>query len=275
LGKVFNTLIEPPMDREAHGDRQFVTALARGLEVLRAFQPGDRLLGNQELAERTKLPKPTISRLTHTLTLLGYLEYSSRHEKYSLGTPVLALGYAFLNNIGIRKIARPHMQEFADYAAASVALGNRDRLQMTYLELAHGSTTVSLRLDVGARIPIQQSALGIAFCSALPESERDFLLSAIQRVEGSHWPQVKKRMTAGFREIEKNGFCVSLGAFQRTINGVGVPLVTPNGSNVYAVNCSGPAFQLSEARMREEIGPRLVHTVRNITAELLHQPTGV
>ncbi|MDH3232081.1 MAG: helix-turn-helix domain-containing protein, partial [Alphaproteobacteria bacterium] len=53
-------------------DRQFVTALARGLEVLRAFQEGGPL-GNQEIARRTGLPKPTVSRLTHTLKQLGYI----------------------------------------------------------------------------------------------------------------------------------------------------------------------------------------------------------
>jgi DNA-binding IclR family transcriptional regulator len=271
LGKVFEKLLELPSGAEENSDRQFVTALARGLEVLRAFQPGDGLLGNQELAERTKLPKPTISRLTHTLTLLGYLEYSSRHEKYALGTPVLALGYAFLSNIGIRKTAKPHMQELADAVGASVALGNRDRLQMTYIELAHGSSTVALRLDVGARIPIQKSALGMAFLYGLPSSERDFLLQAIQRAEGANWAKVKKRINTAFKEIDKDGFCVSLGTFERTINGVGAPLVIGNGSSVYSFNCSGPAFQLTEARLREEVGPRLVHTVRNIASEALHQ----
>ena len=52
----------------AHGDRKFITALARGLEVLRVFTPTEGLLGNGEIAERTGLPKPTVSRLTYTLT---------------------------------------------------------------------------------------------------------------------------------------------------------------------------------------------------------------
>ena len=45
-------------------ERQFVLALARGLEILRSFEPGDRLLGNQDISRRTGLPKPTVSRLT-------------------------------------------------------------------------------------------------------------------------------------------------------------------------------------------------------------------
>jgi hypothetical protein len=47
-------------------DRHFVTALARGLDVLGAFRPQDQMLGNMELARRSALPKSTVSRLTYT-----------------------------------------------------------------------------------------------------------------------------------------------------------------------------------------------------------------
>ena len=75
-------------------DRRFVTALARGLDVLRAFRPGDAQLANREIAARTNLPRPTVSRLTHTLTQLGYLVHESETERYRLGSAVLSLGIA-------------------------------------------------------------------------------------------------------------------------------------------------------------------------------------
>src|SRR5438552_3903344 len=111
--------------RAAPRDRQFVETLARGLEILRAFSPHRALLGNQEIARYTGLPKPTVSPLTYTLTKLGYLTYSDRLGKYQLGAPALGLGYAVLSSMGIRQVARPHMQQLADYADASVALGSR------------------------------------------------------------------------------------------------------------------------------------------------------
>ncbi len=46
------------------GDRRFVSALARGLQVLRCFKLGEERLGNQQLAERCQLPKSTVTRLT-------------------------------------------------------------------------------------------------------------------------------------------------------------------------------------------------------------------
>ena len=119
-------------------DRNFVTALARGLELLRAFGTGEEYLGNAELSNRTHIPRPTVSRLTYTLTQLGYLQHNRHLEKYRLGPGVLALGYRFLANMGIREIARPHLQHFADATDCNVSLGGADRSDMVYLETCHG-----------------------------------------------------------------------------------------------------------------------------------------
>ena len=54
-------------------ERKFVVALARGLDLLRAFKPGETMLGNRDFVERTGLPKATVNRLAYTLTVLGYL----------------------------------------------------------------------------------------------------------------------------------------------------------------------------------------------------------
>ncbi len=123
-------------------DRQFVTALARGLEVLRCFKPRDRHLGNQDIAERTGLPKPTVSRLTYTLTRMGYLYHDEKLGKYQLGTGVLSLGFSLLTNMDVLKIARPMMQELADYSHTVVSVGTRDQtgdllIQSVYRRVLH------------------------------------------------------------------------------------------------------------------------------------------
>jgi len=247
-------------------DRQFVTALARGLEVLRVFKPGDVWLGNQDLAERTGLPKPTVSRLTYTLTQLGYLLYSEELGKYRLGAGVLALGYAMLAGMDIRERARPLMQRLADEVNAAVSLGTRDRLNMVYLETCRGPGALTLRLDVGSRIPIGTTAMGRALLAALPDSERDYLLSHLRKHHGRDFAPILKGVEAAVRDVKTRGFCFSVGDWQRDVHAVGAPLVAPDGSAVFALNCGGPSFLLTREKLETEIGPRLAELARHLCA---------
>jgi DNA-binding IclR family transcriptional regulator len=104
----------------AREERQFVTALARGLDILRCFSRKDRELGNTEIATRTGLPKATVSRLTFTLTQMGYLTYTPGTGRYALSVGVLAFSNAYLGTLDVRNVARPLMQELADDLTATV-----------------------------------------------------------------------------------------------------------------------------------------------------------
>src|SRR6202166_4990523 len=157
---------------KAPADRHFVNALGRGLERLACFRHGDRMLGNQDLARRCGLPKSTVSRLTNTLTKLGYLVFVEESAKYSLGTATLSLGSAMLARLNIRKLAHPLMQDLAEFGQCMVSLGSRDRLSMIYIDAVRGSAAITLSLDIGARIPIATTAMGRAYLTAVSERER-------------------------------------------------------------------------------------------------------
>lgn len=255
----------------AEGDRQSVRALERGLEVLRCFRPGDRFLGNQEIAGRTGLPKPTISRLTHTLTKLGYLGYSEKFGKYHLDSAVLALGYSFLVNMDVRRIARPLMQELAEYAQASVALGVQDRLSMLYIEAYRSSATVTLTLDVGSQIPIATTSMGRALLCALPDAERESLLGQIQLRNEADWPRIKSGIEQAMKDYTERGFCLSLGEWKRDVHAVAAPFIPSDGSRILVFSCVGAAFQLRRHMFEDDIGPRLLNLITNVRETLDRQ----
>lgn len=262
--------MDAPVNEDEH-DRQFVTALARGLEVLRAFGPNDVGLGNLELAERTGLPKPTVSRLTHTLTRLGYLAAIEETGKYQLDVGVLALGYSFLAGVDIRKRARPLMQRLADTANGAVALGSRDRLSMVYLENCRGPGALTLRLDVGSRIPIGTTAMGRAFLAALPEAERAYLLAHVKKRASKEFPSIRDGIAEAVEDLRTRGFTLSIGDWQPEVNAVGVPLISLDGSVAFALNCGGPSFTMPRERLEQEVGPKLVTLAR----ALVHGPVAV
>lgn len=257
-----------PTEAEGSEDRQFVTALARGLEILRAFRAGDGPLGNQDLVQRTGLPKATVSRLTYTLMKLGHLTYLERLGKYRIGPTVLALGYQALGSLTVRHVARPHLQAFADYGNLAVALGSHDRLSMIYLETCQGKDTMTLRLDIGTRIPLATTAMGRAFIAGLPERERRYLLDRMSRRYQSRWKTLKRRIDLAIHEVEERGFCTSFGDWQSDIHGVGVPLQLPDGAGLMALNCGGEHFLVTRERLMGDLGPRLVSVAMAIRAGL-------
>jgi DNA-binding IclR family transcriptional regulator len=254
--------------RKVATDRSFVVALSRGLDVLRAFQPNDGLLGNQEIAARTKLPKPTISRLTYTLTKLGYLTPVPRFEKYQLAPSAMALGYAALANLGVRHLSEPYREQIMRETGGAVAVGGRDRHSMIYFGQSRDGLTLGVQLDVGSRIPIATTAMGRAFLWALGIDERAALLRELREHYGSRWPKMRDGIERSGETIARHGFAISAREWQDDVAAVGVALKLNDGTGPYAFNCGAPAFRFTEDRLLSDIGPRLVAMVRNIEAAL-------
>ena len=243
-----------------------MTALARGLEILRSFQQGDRLLGNAEIAERTGLPKSTVARLTKTLTTLGYLSFDARLEKYQLGTGVLSLGYALLSSLEVARIAAAPMRELADFGKVNVGLAAPDRLDMVYIEVAIGSGNTFYQLSPGLRIPIEATAAGQAFLSTLPPRDQKALLDHLRKARPQRFPQAIAELNRATEDLSQQGFCIA--EWQPDIIAAAAPLLEPDGSCKFVFNCGGPKYMLTRERLGAELGPRLVSMMNNVRRHL-------
>lgn len=251
------------MNQEKNEDRQFVTALARGLEILRCFGKAGPVLGNQDLAAMTNLPKPTISRLTHTLVQLGYLKNVPGTHQLQLDIGVLALGQRLLNNLAIKNVAHPYMQELADYSKSAVAISARDRLQMLYLHVVQGESNSTMRRPIGSMLPIHSSAMGRACLAAMPLDERNFILEHLQHKHTEEeWSVINEKLTQSFQDYQELGCCFSIGEWHSNVNAVAVPLILQD--DLFVFNCGGPNFQLNEQFLKQDVAPRLINMVVNI-----------
>ncbi|HTQ78142.1 MAG TPA: IclR family transcriptional regulator [Burkholderiales bacterium] len=262
------SLTPPVYSYEHEGDRQFATTLARGLEVLRCFSPLEATLGNKEISVRTGLPKPTVSRLTYTLTKLGYLRHNMRLGKYQLGSAVLSIGYPLLASMSARQVARAHMKELADYCNGSVSMGIRDRLSMVYVESSRNNNGLATLPDIGTAVPIAQSVIGRAFLAACNPQEREAVLNQMKVKEPEMLRRNRAQIDKSLEDIRGRGFCIAIGELRRETGGAGVPMRrTPDGE-IIAFNCVVPAFLLKKGQLEEDIGPRLVAMVRNVEAAI-------
>jgi DNA-binding IclR family transcriptional regulator len=247
---------------------QFVSAVARAFAILRCFEHGERYLGNQDIARRTGLPKPTVSRLAFTLSSLGYLSYSPSQEKYALGTGVVALGHAFMKANDVLAIARPLMQELAQYTQAAVMIGAADGLRMLVLEVSQGDPTFQMKLESGARVPHGSTALGRADLAARPLEVFNQTLAELEHEsEPGVWPKIRAGIVRARQDYENFGFCFSLGDWNPDVYAIGVPMVSADRTRVLAFNCSGRVSMMTREKLVQDFGPRLL-ALRNTVYEI-------
>jgi len=245
-----------------------VSALERGISVLRCFTEDRRVLSPTELSRLTAIPRPTATRLASTLCTLGFLTQDPATDGYMLGPGVVSLARVFLAGLDVRAAARPHMQALAEVYGGSVYLGVRDGTEMVLIEACRArSSMLAARMDVGSRIPMASSALGRAYLSAIDNAEREALIETLRLARGAEWSLVAPGLQRAIDEAHRSGWCLSVGEFHREINSVSVPLVGPN-DEVMALNCGGAAFAFTEDKLRNEVAPRLLATTRDIANEI-------
>ncbi|RZL90395.1 MAG: IclR family transcriptional regulator [Variovorax sp.] len=250
----------------ARDDRRFVTALARGLELLSCFRPQDRWLPHQELVRRTGLAHATVSRLTFTLVELGYLRHRPAAGEYALSPAVLALGFSMLSTFDIGRAARPIMQALADRAQAAVSLGVRHELSMIYVAHCRSSARLTLGLDVGTRLPIAVTAMGRAVLCAVSDAERERLSRALQANDPAQWPALRAGLARSAGLYSERGFVDSISDWEADIAAIGVPVEIGAGKEPFGLTIGGPTTHLHGPFLYDELGPALVQAARDITS---------
>ena len=253
--------IEPPTENDVG---QHASALVRGLQILRAFTPADASLGNQDLIDRTGLPKATISRLTYTLVGLNYLIYDSVLGRYSIGPATVSLGYSGLSTSAVIYMAKPLMQALAFETGVAVAMGMRDGLEMVYVANCRPETPVTLRLNVGSRLPIWKTSMGLAYMCAMETPVREALVDRLLATYPDSRDEIQGALDRGLESYARDGFVTSFGDWYSYINAVGIPFRPTDGSQLVAITCGG----IKDLAPVEECLSSFVPKLRKLIKEL-------
>lgn len=252
-------------------DRQYVTALARGLEILRCFSARKPELGTTEIAQLTGLPQPTVWRLCHTLIKCGYLAPAPSKDKLRIGAGVLSLGYEAIGAIDIGDLAQREMQTVADDFSAAVSLSIPDRLDMVIVKRAQSNSRLVVNLQVGSRLPIAASTMGWAYMAVIPAQQRAQLLQRLEAHYGRRdWSAIWQKATAAIKNYQKTGYTLSGGTYDPEINAIAIPIQPDNDGQFFAMACGAPAAAIPVKTFQAEIAPRLIRVGEIIRAALSH-----
>ena len=238
-------------------DRQFVTALGRGLIILAAFEHNERLT-HQQLCQMTELPKATITRLIHTLTTLGFLR-TSDYGQYQLGSSAVRLSATAWSRHDMVAAAEPLLRQFASENEVSVNLATEVEGEMRYHACCRSPARLSVNLQVGSAVPVARTAIGRAFYAASSQARQAVVISNLQEnLPVEEYNDAQTALASAAEHYEKYGYTVSDGEFSTDILAVAVGVYdVATGQYAYSLNASVPSANWEADEYAAMIVPKL------------------
>ena len=246
--------------------KDFVEALARGLEVIRSF---DRLHIQQtisQISERTLLARPTVLRLLITLDELGYVR--CQDNRYSLTPKVVDLGMAYVYSLGLYGAAKPHMENLSKKVDQTVSLAELDGSDIVYTGRVEVPKIVSVGVTVGSRLPSSSTALGRVLLAEIPDTE----LHDVLNTPSLSMYVPRKRLTADqirprLQTVREQGWAESDEDLQYGVQAIAAPLRGEDGRVIAAIGLATHTSEIGKEIVRERYLPLLLETARSIETD--------
>lgn len=252
-------------DDATRHDAGVIQVVSRTFDILRCFNSYDARFGNLEIAERCKLPRSTVSRLTQTLTNMGQLVYLPQDRKYRLGPSAIAMSTSMLHGMQFRNLVRAKLQEVADRIPGTFGLVVPDRFDLVYLECARTYNAIGLNSTIGTRIAMGRTAAGLAYAVALDDAACQSLLRDMARERPDDARELKARMSEHRKFLQKNGYVVSHGRWNPHITGCSVPMWSEQYRTFLVITVGVVATMYDEKRLHRELAPQLLQVAAEIS----------
>lgn len=253
------------MMRGARGP-DFIEALARGLDVIRAFGPNRPTMTLSEVAAATELARPTARRMLLTLEELGYVR--AAQGGFALTPRVLELGMAYIGSTHIWDIARPHMEQLVGCTHESSSIAQLDGSDIVYVARVAVPKIITIAVTIGTRFPALQTSLGKVLLAELSPDELEHTLARPSRsgIAPLWRPEAEERDRA-LCEVRTRGWALADEHLAYGIRSIAVPLRDAQNRVIAALNVSTHAAETSIETLTGEYLPLLLQTSAAINAD--------
>ncbi|EPC02838.1 IclR family transcriptional regulator [Litchfieldella anticariensis FP35 = DSM 16096] len=249
-------------------DRDFVTALASGLEVILAFDGTHPRMTLSEVAARTGMNRARARRFLLTLHALGYVRKQQRH--FELAPKVLQLGYSFLSANNYRSVIQQYLEDITAESGESSSLGVLDGDDVMYVaRSAAKHRLMAITLSVGTRLPAAHTSMGRVLLAQLSDTELDAYLERVELI-----PYTDKTITdkAELRQcilkVRQQGYAIADQELDSGLRSLAVPTFNANDRLLGAINISTNAARVDLDTLTRTFLPLLQEKARLIRANI-------
>ena len=249
------------------GDPDFMTSLARGLHVIRAFAGLDCRLTIADVSRATGLTRAVVRRCLYTLRELGYAASDGR--SFYLQPRVLSLGYAYLSTAPLSTAAPPILQELSERIGEATTVAVLDEGAVVYVARASTARIMSVTLGVGSRLQAYCTALGRVLLANLPPTQADALLERTELTAHTRFTVTsRERLLEILAEVRAADFALNDQELEIGLRSLAVPVRNVLGTTVAAMNVSAQASRLSSRELIESVLPALRAAAERLGSQL-------
>lgn len=252
---------------DALTDPSFMTSLARGLAVIRAFSDSRRSLTIAQISQKTGIPRAAVRRCLHTLKQLGYAD--SDVNNFSLRPKILTLGYSYLSSTPLTVSAQPYLNNISRTLGESCSLAVLDDNEVLYVARSATSRVMSVALNTGSRLPAYCTSLGRAMLAHLPDDQLKAYFEKVKlRALTDKTVVSQKRLRDILAGVRAQGYAVIDEELEVGLRSIAVPVRGASGNVLAALNVGAQAARVSVAQMEEEILPVLLRGAQELSVLL-------
>jgi IclR family pca regulon transcriptional regulator len=269
--------VRAPTERKAEGDaagerRDFVNGLAKGLAIIRAFNDHDRALTLADAAARTGLSRAAARRILMTLEDLGFT--AREGERHFVLTPkVLSLGYAYLSSMPLWGFAQPVLESLVEEMRETCAIAVPDGTELVYVLRIPVHRILSEGATVGSRRPLYCHSAGRVLLAGFNPVQLDrYFERAKLNSYTDRTITEPAQLRRAIADAGRKGYAYVNGELEDNVSGVSVPIFSPEGSVLAALNVSFNRRNVLEATVLRKTLPKLRRAAERLNAALAVGP---
>jgi DNA-binding IclR family transcriptional regulator len=246
-------------------------AIERGLTLLALVSQGTTSI--RELAERTALPRSTVTRLLGALERFAYLARAD-DGTYRLGTGALALASQWQHEFGIERAARQPLEALVHEVNETGHVTIREGGDSVCVAFSDSPQSIRLTMTIGNRVPLHVGAHAKILLAHAPIAVQEAVLSgALTRLTPRSIVD-PAALRDDLTQIRLRGYAESYGEIDAGAYALAAPIHGFDGGVIAAIGVSGPTERMLEIP-KEKLQEEVLTAARAISAELgFHEPTG-
>jgi len=245
----------------------FMTSLARGLAVLRAFSDQRRSLTIAQISHRTGISRAAVRRCLHTLCALGYAEADG--TLFTLQSKVLTLGYSYLSSMPLTVSTAPYLNGLSRKLNESCSLAVLQEDEILYVARSATARIMSVSLNTGSRLPAYCTSRGRVLLAQLDEEALDAYLARVKLQAYTEKTVVSaSRLRSILAEVRRNGYALNDEELETGLRSLAVPVRGAAGNVLAALNVGVQASRVSAAYMLEVFLPTLQEGAQELSVLL-------